>query len=150
MIHYIPAGDIFKVPGVHNYAHGCNCAGAMGKGIALQFKSKYPEMYNIYRHMCQSQVFRPGSIYDYDYGEGHVYNLGTEEHWKLGAKLEYIERSVEKMLLKAKLDGVGKIAMPAIGSGLGGLNWTEVKRILNSLTDKYPEVDLYVVETYRP
>ena len=43
MIRYIEKGDIFRIDGVSSYAHGCNCAGAMGKGIAVQFKSKYPE-----------------------------------------------------------------------------------------------------------
>ena len=45
MIRYIEKGDIFRIDGVSSYAHGCNCAGAMGKGIAVQFKSKYPDMY---------------------------------------------------------------------------------------------------------
>lgn len=45
MIRYIEKGDIFRIEGVSSYAHGCNCAGAMGKGIAVQFKDKYPDMY---------------------------------------------------------------------------------------------------------
>lgn len=44
MIQFIERGDIFNIEGVNNYAHGCNCAGAMGKGIALQLKNKYPKM----------------------------------------------------------------------------------------------------------
>ena len=49
MVKYISEGDIFKIEGVNNYAHGCNCAGAMGKGIALVFRAKYPQMYNKYK-----------------------------------------------------------------------------------------------------
>ena len=45
MVTYITKGNIFKLAGVHAYAHGCNCAGAMGRGIAVQFKERYPEMY---------------------------------------------------------------------------------------------------------
>ena len=49
MIRYIEKGDIFRIEGVSSYAHGCNCAGAMGKGIAVQFKDKYPDMYLEYK-----------------------------------------------------------------------------------------------------
>ena len=45
MVYYIQEGDIFRIPQIRNYAHGCNCAGAMGKGIALQFKDRFPQMY---------------------------------------------------------------------------------------------------------
>ncbi|MCE9385120.1 macro domain-containing protein, partial [Bacteroides fragilis] len=53
MIRYIEKGDIFRIDGVSSYAHGCNCAGAMGKGIAVQFKSKYPDMYLEYKQLCK-------------------------------------------------------------------------------------------------
>ena len=82
MIQYIERGDIFNIEGVNNYAHGCNCVGAMGKGIALQFKNKYPKMYSEYRAMCKDDLFNPGDVFDYNYGNGHIYNLGTQVSWK--------------------------------------------------------------------
>ena len=66
MVIYIKEGDIFKVDGVTSYAHGCNCAGAMGKGIAVQFKTKYPEMYKTYKQMCKTGTYQPGDVYDID------------------------------------------------------------------------------------
>ena len=42
--------------GVSSYAHGCNCAGAMGKGIAVQFKSKYPDMYLEYKPVSYTHL----------------------------------------------------------------------------------------------
>lgn len=54
MVYYIEKGDIFSIAGVWSYAHGCNCAGAMGKGIALEFKKRYPEMYKQYVALCHS------------------------------------------------------------------------------------------------
>ena len=56
MIRYIEKGDIFRIDGVSSYAHGCNCAGAMGKGIAVQFKSKYPDMYLEYKQLCKVHI----------------------------------------------------------------------------------------------
>jgi len=49
MVYYIEEGNIFQIPQIRNYAHGCNCVGAMGKGIALQFKGRFPEMYEQYK-----------------------------------------------------------------------------------------------------
>lgn len=148
MIQFIEKGDIFNILGVNNYAHGCNCAGAMGKGIALQFKNKYPKMYSEYRAMCKDGLFNPGDVFDYNYGNGHIYNLGTQVSWKTKARLEYIEDSVVRMLELAASDNVTKIALPAIGAGLGGLNWNDVKEILNRVSVNYPDIELYVVEAY--
>lgn len=148
MIQFIERGDIFNIDGVNNYAHGCNCAGAMGKGIALQFKNKYPKMYSEYRVMCKDGLFNPGDVFDYNYGNGHIYNLGTQVSWKTKARLEYIENAVRRMLELAASDNVTKIALPAIGAGLGGLNWNDVKAILNRESENYPDIELYVVEAY--
>lgn len=148
MIQFIERGDIFNIKDVNNYAHGCNCAGAMGKGIALQFKNKYPKMYSEYRAMCKDGLFNPGDVFDYNYGNGHIYNLGTQVSWKTKARMEYIENSVGRMLELAASDNLTKIALPAIGAGLGGLNWTDVKEILNRVSVNYPDIELYVVEAY--
>ena len=149
MITYIEKGDIFNIPGVTSYAHGCNCAGAMGKGIALQFKDKFPEMYAEYKAMCTAGAYNPGDVFDYCYGEGHIYNLGTQTTWRTKARLEYIEEAVTKMLELASQENVDKIALPAIGAGLGGLRWDDVKIVLDRASAKFPDIDMYVVETYQ-
>ncbi|MDE6303910.1 MAG: macro domain-containing protein [Paramuribaculum sp.] len=149
MIKYIEKGDIFNICGVSSYAHGCNCAGAMGKGIALQFRNKYPEMYSEYKAMCKVKAYRPGDVFDYNYGEGHIYNLGTQATWRTKARIIYIEQSIKKMLELAAKENVTKIALPAIGAGLGGLKWDEVKEVLNRVSVDYPDIELYVVEAYQ-
>ena len=150
MVIYIKAGDIFKVDGVTSYAHGCNCAGAMGKGIAVQFKTKYPEMYKTYKQMCKTGTYQPGYVYDFDYGKGHVYNLGTQKNWRTKAEIEFIRMSLENMMLQAENKKVKAIALPAIGAGLGGLDWNDVKKEIEYISKKYPNIDLYVVESYKP
>ena len=149
LVTFIPEGDIFEVESVHSYAHGCNCAGAMGRGIATQFKQRYPAMYKEYYRLCKEGKFRPGDVYDYDYGNGHIYNLGTQETWQTKAKLEYIANSLEKMLTLAEKDQVSAIALPAIGAGLGGLKWEDVKVTVKDVARYHPSVDLYVVESYK-
>ena len=79
----------------------------------------------------------------------HIYNLGTQATWRTRAKREYIEKALIQMLELASGDNVTAIALPAIGAGLGGLKWDDVKAIIETVSNDYPNVDLYVVETYQ-
>jgi len=148
MVNYITHGDIFKIKDVFNYAHGCNCAGAMGKGIALQFKKKYPKMYIEYKNLCKSGKFNLGDVFQYKYDKGYVFNLGTQKHWRTRAKLNAIEESIDRMLCFASKNNIDKISLPKIGAGLGGLNWDDVKQIIEKVNAKYPLIKLFVVENY--
>ena len=148
MVKYISKGDIFALDNIQGYAHGCNCAGAMGKGIAVQFKNKFPKMYLEYKKLCSENKFNPGDVFDYKYHDIHIYNLGTQLTWRTKAKIEYIKSSLITMLELASADNVKSIALPAIGAGLGGLKWEDVKDIINIVSEHYPKIDLYVGESY--
>ena len=148
MITYIEYGDIFKLENVKNYAHGCNCAGAMGKGIALQFKKKFPSMYLEYKKICLEKKFNLGDVFVFKYEKGFVFNLGTQINWKTKAELNAIDISLKKMLEIASQKNINKIAMPKIGAGLGGLNWFEVKSIIEKNSELYPEIELVIVENF--
>ncbi|OJU74571.1 MAG: phosphatase [Bacteroidetes bacterium 47-18] len=149
MVTYIKSGNIFNLQGVSNYAHGCNCAGAMGKGIALQFKKKYPPMYVEYKKLCKDGLFSLGDIFTYNYGNGIIFNLGTQTTWKTKADLNAIKVSLIKMLSYASQNNIHEIALPKIGAGLGGLNWDDVKNIIDKVARDYPAIDLFVVENYK-
>lgn len=149
MIVFIDEGDIFTFEKIKNYAHGCNCAGAMGKGIALTFKEMFPDMYAEYKKRCQMKLFLPGDVYDYQKGEYHVFNLATQVTWHSGAKLQYVKESLQKMLQYAKASGIKNIALPAIGTGLGGLDWNDVKKVIEEFGSIFPEVNMFVVEKYK-
>lgn len=150
MINFISKGDIFSLKDVSSFAHGCNCAGAMGKGIALQFRQKFPQMYYEYKLLCKKGIFVPGDVFDFDYGNGHIYNLATQLTWRTKAKIEFIQTSMLKMFELATSEQVSKIAMPTIGAGLGGLIWTDVKNVICDISNIYPNISLYVVEEYSP
>lgn len=149
MVTYIEFGNIFEIDGVCNYAHGCNCAGAMGKGIAVQFKEKFPEMYRTYKCLCQEGQFTLGDVFEYNYGKGYVFNLGTQKSWKTKAELSAIEQSLTSMLLFASENKVSEIALPKIGAGLGGLKWEDVKKVIEQVSSLHSSVNLFVIENYR-
>ena len=149
MIEYIEFGDVFALSGVDCYAHGCNCAGAMGKGIALQFRYKYPDMYIQYKELCKNGLFQPGDVFEYRQNNECVFNLATQKDWKTKAIPDAIRSSVRKMLESATAQHINAIAIPKIGAGLGGLIWEDVKRILEEVVLCFPNVDLIVVENYK-
>lgn len=139
-------GDLFEQP-VPALAHGVNCAGAMGKGIAVEFKKRWPAMYREYFQRCARGDLHPGGVFSYPTDSGPysmIYNLATQAHWRTGATLEVVGWCISNLLIQADRHAIQKIAMPRIGCGLGGLEWkavqAEVERIANN-----NEIELIVV-----
>ncbi|MDN4028666.1 macro domain-containing protein [Chryseobacterium gambrini] len=149
MITYVKEGNIFALNGVFNFAHGCNCAGAMGKGIALQFKIKFPQMYIEYKKLCKENSFSLGNIFIYKYENGVIFNLATQTTWRTKADISAIEIALEKMLSYSHLNNINRISLPKIGAGLGGLNWNDVKRTIEKVSKNYPQIHLFIVENYK-
>ncbi|WP_090446003.1 macro domain-containing protein [Duganella sp. CF458] len=126
-------GDIFTVLSPQAIAHGCNCAGAMGKGIAITFREKWPLMYARYKELCSAKRFVLGDVFEWTEGATKIYNLGTQKTWRSKAEISAIKASMEKLSVLLTSSGISEIYMPRIGSGLGGLDWAEVKPIIESI-----------------
>lgn len=129
------AGDLFaNAHAVQAFAHGCNCEGSMGAGIAVGFRQRYPEMYAQYRALCKAQPreFNLGEVWLWKAdGQPWVFNLGTQERvWRARASYEAIETALERMRALADAETVTSIAIPRIGVGYGGLSWKKVRAIV--------------------
>src|SRR5579871_1100630 len=141
-------GDLFASD-LEAVAHGCNCVGAMGAGIAVEFRRRWPKMYQEYRDRCKAGKFNPGGVYMYATKTGlFIFNLATQPDLG-GATIEAISDSLQEMVKMAKVFGVAQIGMPAIGAGLGGLDWAEVKEVIQRVGDSTP-IELVVFEEYVP
>lgn len=123
-------GDLFGCGDADALAHGCNCAGAMGAGIAVQFKKRWPDMFLEYKRRCEDGSFAPGSVFLWERSSPKVFNLGTQAHWRVGATEAAVRDSVALMLRTAEAMSMRRVAMPRIGAGLGGLPWTKVESLL--------------------
>jgi O-acetyl-ADP-ribose deacetylase (regulator of RNase III) len=123
-------GDLFKAR-APALAHGCNCAGAMGKGIALEFRKRWPDMFERYREMCRRGQFQPGDVFVWTAEDRVIFNLGTQRHWRTKATREAIAQAVHRMSAYALKDNIDEIATPRIGAGQGGLPWRDVRAILD-------------------
>lgn len=114
-------GDLFAC-GIPAIAHGCNCQGIMGAGIAAQFRQRWPGMYESYRRRCIKGEFIPGDVMPWKHREGVVFNLATQPDPGPSARPWMITAAVGRMITEARHDhGIRVIAMPMIGCGLGGL-----------------------------
>lgn len=146
------AGDLFaNVFSAKAFAHGCNCQGSMGSGIATGFRERYPEMYERYRALCKAKPreFNLGDCWLWKPSkQTWVFNLGTQEGiWRTRASYEAMEVSLQKMRELATDEGVDSIAMPRIGVGYGGLSWKKVRAIVERIFDDWAG-RLIVYETY--
>jgi len=124
----IKKGNIFKEK-VEAIVNPVNTVGVMGKGLALQFKKRYPEMFKEYRELCnQEHEFYIGCIHSYyvPNEERYTINFPTKKHWRDPSKLEYIEIGLDTLHSVIVENDIKSIAMPLLGCGLGGLNPNEV------------------------
>lgn len=135
------------------FAHGCNCKGSMGAGIAVGFRERYPAMYEEYRRRCKAKPR------EFNLGDGWlwkdderpwVFNLGTQEdYWRSKATYEAIEQSLKSMREQADREGVKSIAAPRLGAGHGGLSWPKVKAVIERVFGDWKGT-LYVYEEFVP
>lgn len=134
-------------------AHGCNCRGSMGAGIATDFRDRYPEMFAEYRRRCKAdpREFNLGDAFLWKAdGRPWVFNLGTQEGvWRARASCEAIEAALASMRQQADREGIASIALPRIGAGYGGLSWRKVRAVVEKVFADWPGT-LYVYEVYAP
>jgi O-acetyl-ADP-ribose deacetylase (regulator of RNase III) len=134
-------------------AHGCNCQGSMGAGIATGFRDRYPAMFAEYRRRCKAepQEFNLGDALLWKADDlPWVFNLGTQEgFWRARASYEAIEDALRNMRHQADREGITSIALPRIGVGYGGLSWKKVRAIIERVFADWPGL-LYVYEEFAP
>lgn len=132
----IRQGDLFAADDLPALAHGCNCVGSMGRGIAVEFRRRWPAMYEAYRRECREGRFKPGGVFVWDAGGRTIFNLGTQPLPRPSARLEYIRTAVLEATRIAESRSIPAIGMPRIGAGLGGLQWDSVKAVLEEVAEQ--------------
>ena len=137
-------GDIFD-SGAKALVNPVNCVGVMGAGLAKQFKQRYPGVAYQYEIDCRAGQVRTGQVNVYPtYGPRYIINFPTKRHWQNPSKIEYIESGLKSLDGALAERGISSVAIPALGAGLGGLDWTEVEKLIRSeLTGESLSVELY-------
>ena len=123
--------DLFELR-VDALAHGCNTQGVMNAGIALEFKRRYPQMYQEYIRYCKTGLFDLGEVHFYrsEDAKPHVINIATQLDTRTPAQLSYIEMGLNKIAINYKAWNISSLGIPHIGCGLGSLDWRDVKEVI--------------------
>ena len=117
-----------------------NCAGVMGKGIALQAKDLFPDAYEYYKDLCEKDEMHMGVPVLYDKHSNSLQTTDkeykklllfpTKQHWKMSGDIVSIEKGLQWLVGNYKKCGIKSLAIPALGCGNGGLDWKDVGPLL--------------------
>lgn len=126
-----------------------NCIGVMGAGIAKKFALQFPDVLNYYRHACNTKTrIVPGGLiavpqHDISPPPEWVVCLATKDHWRTPSKLEWIDSGLKSLARWSRDEQITSLAIPAIGCGLGGLDWTVVKPMIIDALGFIPGLEVY-------
>lgn len=107
-----------------------NCVGVMGKGLAQAFKAREPRMFDAYRDLCRAGQLEPGKLWLWRGAPNWVLNFSTKRDWRRPSRLEWIEAGLEKFVAAHAEQGIREVSFPLLGCGNGGLDWDDVRPIM--------------------
>lgn len=141
-------GDLLTAK-VEAIVNPVNCVGVMGAGLALQVRMAFPEMFSSYQVDCWTGRLAPGRVHIWETRQTplkYVLNVPTKRHWKDTSLMTDISSGLVALLTAVHNLGLRSAAVPALGCGLGGLKWAEVRPMMVSAFELLPVVDfrLYV------
>jgi O-acetyl-ADP-ribose deacetylase (regulator of RNase III) len=141
-------GDILDAD-VDALVNTVNCVGIMGRGIALQFKNKFPDNFKAYAVACNRQEVQPGKMFVHETGKlspRYIINFPTKRHWKGKSRIEDIETGLLDLVRVIRRLNIHSIAIPPLGSGLGGLDWADVRPKIVRTMEKASDVAAVIYE----
>ncbi|ACI97922.1 conserved hypothetical protein [Rhodospirillum centenum SW] len=148
MIRYT-TGDILRAD-AEAIVNTVNCVGIMGRGIALQFKNAFPANFKAYEAACKRDEVQPGKMFVFDTGTftnpKYIINFPTKRHWRGKSRMDDIDSGLVALAEEVRQRSIRSIAIPPLGSGLGGLNWEDVRPRIEAALRDLPDLDVIVFE----
>ena len=146
-------GNIFNAD-VEALVNPVNCVGIMGRGLAAHFKIMFPGNFKAYAKACKNNELRPGRLFVYDRGwlskPRYIINFATKGHWRDNSRMTDIETGLGDLVVyMMQKTGIESIAIPALGCGLGGLQWADVKPRIEQAMQPVNDVQVFVYESRR-
>lgn len=136
-------GDIFSSD-AEGLVNPVNCAGVMGKGLALDFKNKFPSNFAAYKDECYADKLYVGKVFVCKDAGKTIFNFPTKSHWKDNSTYRDIERGLNALVVESLRANITSIAIPALGCGLGGLDFGKVSILISRAFDVVPGISASV------
>lgn len=134
--------DLFSSP-AQTLVNTVNCVGVMGKGIAKEFRERDPQMFAAYKRICDDKRLAPGKLWLWRGADYLTLNFPTKIHWRSPSKLEWVEAGLKKFATCYADVGIEEISFPRLGCGNGGLDWEEVRPLMEKYLKPLP-IDIYI------
>lgn len=138
-------GNLLEAP-VEALVNTVNTVGVMGKGVALQFKRAFPENFAAYEQASKTGEVRPGKMFIFAthalHGPHYIINFPTKRHWRDPSRIEDIEAGLRALIAEIRRLGIRSIAVPPLGCGNGGLDWSDVRPRIERAFAEVPEVQV--------
>ncbi len=142
-------GDILSED-VEALVNTVNCVGVMGRGIALQFKNAFPENFERYAQACKIEEVQPGHMFVVRTGQltnpKYIINFPTKRHWRGKSRIEDIDTGLIDLRRAIREEDIRSIAIPPLGSGLGGLDWKDVRPRIEEALRGFSDVKIVIFE----
>ena len=142
-------GDIFA-ENAEALVNSVNCVGVMGRGIALQFKNLFPANFKAYADACKRGEVQPGRMFVFETGQltnpRYIINFPTKRHWRGKSRMEDIESGLRALADEIAARNIRSIAIPPLGSDLGGLRWAEVRPLIEDMLSELDSVHAVLLE----
>jgi O-acetyl-ADP-ribose deacetylase (regulator of RNase III) len=124
--------------------------GFMGAGIALEFKLRYPLMYEDYKAKCERKEVNIGKPYLFEQSDDlWILNFPTKAHWKYPSNIKWIEDGMKYFVGNYNKLNFNSIAFPKLGCSNGGLKWSDVKPIMESYLSEL-NIDAFICLDEKP
>ena len=123
-----------------------NCVGAMGKGIALDFKLRFPEMFKEYQQICFRHLLKPGQILPYTKSKPIILNFAIKDNWKDPSRVEWIEETLQKFVDNYHSMGITSVAFPWMGAMNGGLPFETIQELTRKYLSNLEDIAVEVYE----
>jgi O-acetyl-ADP-ribose deacetylase (regulator of RNase III) len=139
----ITTGNLLEAD-VEALVNTVNTEGVMGKGIALQFSKKFPEMFEAYKRACKAGEVRLGRMHVFERNDmlnpRYIINFPTKKQWRSRSKMEDIESGLAELVSEIRKRDIHSVAVPPLGCGNGGLRWDVVRPLIERVLGSLPDV----------
>ncbi|MDP3370840.1 MAG: macro domain-containing protein [Brevundimonas sp.] len=146
-------GDILRCE-AEALVNTVNCVGIMGRGIALQFKNAFQDNWEAYARACESNAVQPGRMFVHERhrldNPRYIINFPTKRHWRGKSRMEDIEAGLVDLVRVIRERKIKSIAIPPLGSGLGGLSWQDVRPRIAAALSGMEDVQVIIFEPGAP
>ena len=135
MVKVLYDGNIFNSK-CQTLVNTINCVGVMGKGLALEMKRRYPNMFSLYKEHCNNKLLTIGKLWLYKSDDKWILNFPTKLHWRNPSKIEYLEKGLKKFVETYKDKKITSCAFPMLGCNNGGLDKNQVLPLMTRYLEK--------------